>query len=345
MIININDLFIHKHLGTEYWSFQDNNKFINYFFPENVEILFKKDNTDNYDANIYSIYEPDNSNFNKNKINIIICVENASHHPHYNHYNKYGDYNDDLVQIYFYNHIDKVVKTDKYIAIPVIYTEINYFNRFYKTIQPNIYTPFNKKKFCIFVSNNGFLSEKKNKIKDFLNSIESCDSLDLYKDEVKNKSCYHSIEFLNVLNKYKFVFVSENSYNDGYVTEKIFNCFFARTIPVYHGCPKVNYYFNNNSFINVNDLSDSNLEILKHKIINIKDNENEYNKIINIDKINSEYNDENYKILFEDFVNNLFNKNNKNKNDICNKIHKYTIIFIVIILITVLICMYIKYYK
>jgi hypothetical protein len=338
MILNINDLFINKHLGTEYWSFQDNDKFINYFFPENIKISINDKN--NYDADVFSIYETDNSYFNKNKINIIICVENASHHSHYHHYNKYGDYNNDLVQIYIYNHIDKIVKTDKYIAIPVIYTQINYFKRFYKTIQPSIYTPFNKKKFCLFVSNNGYLSEKKNKIKDFLNSIEQCDSLDLYKDEVKNKSCYHSVEFLNVLNRYKFVFVSENSYNDGYITEKIFNCFFARTIPVYHGSPKINYYFNNNTFINVNDLSDEKLEVIKQQIIKIKDNENEYNNIININKINSGYDDENYKIQFKKFVNKLLNKNN-----ICTKLNKFAILLIIIILIFIFIFICIKYSK
>jgi hypothetical protein len=335
MILNINELFIKKHLGAEYWSFQDNDKFINYFFPENIKTVIKKKD-EKYDADVYSIYESDNSNFNKNKINIIICVENASQHNHYHHYNKYGAYNNDLVQIYFYNHIDKIVITDKYIAIPIIYTQINYFNRFYKTIQPSVYTPFNKKKFCLFVSNNGFLSEKKNKIKEFLNSIEPCDSLDLYKDEIQNKSCYHSVDFLNVMNRYKFIFVSENSYNDGYITEKIFNCFFARAIPVYHGSPKINYYFNDNTFINANDLSDGKIEILKQQIIKIKDNENEYNKIIETPKINLTYNDENYKIEFEKFVNKLLN------NNFCNKLNKYAILFIVIVLLIVLIFICIK---
>jgi len=42
------------------------------------------------------------------------------------------------------------------------------------------------------------------------------------------------------LNKYKFSFCFENTNNiDGYITEKLFDCFFSRTIPVYWGAPDI----------------------------------------------------------------------------------------------------------
>ncbi len=310
-----------------YYSFQDKKKFIDYFFPENIS------SNPNYSINIYGIQsgkDQTSIQSDNTKINIIICVENASYHGFYTHYIKYKDYNDEKIQVYFYNHIDKVAETDKYIAIPVIYTQINYFKRYYNTIQPSIYTPFKDKKFCIFVSNNKFLIDKKNKIKQMLESIDKCDNIKFYKKDLGDKSCYHSIEFLNILNKYKFVFVSENSYNDGYITEKIFNGFFARIIPIYHGCNKVNYYFNENTFINVNNISDQNLNDIRNKILKIKDNEDEYNNYINTPKINNNFNDEDYSNRLEFF----FQKYNKElKNKTYHEDYKYLLYILLIILI------------
>ena len=63
-----------------------------------------------------------------------------------------------------------------------------------------------------------------------------------YKGSVKSKR--------EVLQKYKFAICYENARNiPGYITEKIFDCFFAGCIPVYWGAPNVTEHIPENIFI------------------------------------------------------------------------------------------------
>ena len=133
----------------------------------------------------------------------------------------------------------------------------------------------------------------------------------MYKNKISNKSCYHSIELLNIFNKYKFVFVCENSLETGYITEKIFNCLFARCIPIYYGCSTIEKYIDKDCFINMNLDNEINNEIINLKnneIINLKNNELEYNNKITANKICKDYNDENYKDKLKEFVDKYFIK-------------------------------------
>ena len=129
----------------------------------------------------------------------------------------------------------------------------------------------------------------------------SIDNCDLIKDfpHLKNTSCYHSTELLNLFQQYKFVFVSENSLSDGYITEKIFNCYFSRTIPIYYGSNKITDYFNRNSFINIklDQLTEAKKSILTTMI-----NEEKYNEYILQNIINPTYDDENYKEKLNNFI-------------------------------------------
>jgi hypothetical protein len=300
MNINLSNDSLHYWIKSDgYYSIKEMNKFIKYFFPDNINVLF-----DHNDYKYYIIGINDrNINYDYNKIYILLCVENCYGHNHFNHYNNYGNFGNKNIKIYFYNHINKIIQTYKYIAIPIIYNQIDYFNKYYNDIKPSIITQFKDKKFCLFVSNNDFRSDIKDNIKGFLQKIDVCDSIGKYKNLILNKSCYHSIELMNVFNKYKFIFVCENSLSDGYITEKIFNCFFSRTIPIYNGCDTINYYFNKNCFINANDIN--NINKLKNIIIKLMNDENMYNEVINYKKINESYNDENYKIKFKDFIDKL----------------------------------------
>lgn len=57
-------------------------------------------------------------------------------------------------------------------------------------------------------------------------------------------------EKLSVLRKYKFALCYENAKEiDGYITEKIFDCLFAGTIPVYWGAGNIKKYIPENCFI------------------------------------------------------------------------------------------------
>ncbi|WP_285692944.1 glycosyltransferase family 10 domain-containing protein, partial [Helicobacter ailurogastricus] len=55
---------------------------------------------------------------------------------------------------------------------------------------------------------------------------------------------------------YKFNLCFENSMGLGYTTEKIIDAYFAHTIPIYWGNPKVAKDFNPKSFVNVHDFKD-----------------------------------------------------------------------------------------
>jgi hypothetical protein len=54
---------------------------------------------------------------------------------------------------------------------------------------------------------------------------------------------------LALLGGYRFALVIENTRYPGYITEKLFDCFFARCIPVYHGAPDVAQYVPPSAFI------------------------------------------------------------------------------------------------
>ena len=308
-----------------YYSMQSLNKFIKYFFPDNLNVKFNENSNDNtytnYNTVLCGIQLDNNIYLDEKKFNILICVENCNVHKHYKHYNKYINFNDEKIKLYFYNHIDKCIITDKYFAVPVIYTQINYLINNYSKIMPSINTSYNDKKFCLFASNNKYNECSKNIIKQYLNNIGECDTINMYKNEIYNKSCYHSEELLNVFNKYKFIFVSENSFTDGYITEKIFNCIFARCIPIYLGSTKIEYYFNKDSIINVNDIVNDTGNSIDNKICidniikKIKDlnsDENKFNEMIDTNKINILYDDENYKENLKLFVDKNINyKENK----------------------------------
>lgn len=61
----------------------------------------------------------------------------------------------------------------------------------------------------------------------------------------------------DTLPKYKFCICFENVFGyDGYITEKIFDCFFSGTIPIYKGAPNVSTYIPEGCYINYDDFSD-----------------------------------------------------------------------------------------
>ena len=97
------------------------------------------------------------------------------------------------------------------------------------------------------------------------------------------------------------VFDIENSYLDGYITEKIFNVLFSKSIPIYSGSKIIENFINKNCFVN---MIDNKLEGCMDKIKELNTNEEMYNKYINIKKIN-EYDDENYKIRMKQRIDKL----------------------------------------
>ncbi len=72
--------------------------------------------------------------------------------------------------------------------------------------------------------------------------------LPLYKGVAKSK--------YEVLSRYEFCLCYENDIVDSYITEKIFDCFFSGTIPVYLGAPDISDFVPKESFIDARDFKD-----------------------------------------------------------------------------------------
>lgn len=280
--------------SNNYYSIQDEEKFLEYFFHfiDNKKItLLTQANTCIFDIQLNTI-----KMLEDNKLNIMLCVENCSKHKHYKHYNKYNNFGNNKIQLYLYNHISRIIKSDTYLAIPIIYIQIDYFNLYYNSIKPSVVYPFDKRKFCLITTKNNF-----NNNFELLNSIGECHHISEYSNIIANKSCYHSQELLNLFSQFKFIYVSENTFTDGYITEKIFNSYFSRTIPLYFGPSDTPRYFNKKTYINMNDEHKTIID----KINILNTNEEEYNTIINTNKINVELNNENYKEICNEFINNF----------------------------------------
>jgi alpha(1,3/1,4) fucosyltransferase len=60
---------------------------------------------------------------------------------------------------------------------------------------------------------------------------------------------------IDVLQNYKFAICYENARLPGYITEKIFDCYFAGVIPIYIGAPDILKFIPGNTFINRDDFS------------------------------------------------------------------------------------------
>jgi hypothetical protein len=261
-------------------------QFLDIFLPSHREYIIVDEN-EKADICILGTQHTDNSLLREDELNIFFTVENFSvGRKHYQHFNNFNKFNNPMVKLYIYN--DVTIPTNN--CIPAIYQRINYFNKlnnnniklYYNKVRERyneLNTPFNKKKFCLFISQNG-LNYNKQKILNELSSIGQIDflmNLAEINTKLKTASCFNSFELLNTFNKYKFIICFENSKTVGYITEKIFNVFLSKSIPIYDGDPEVNKFINSKSFIPYDN------NTLK-KINLLMNNEVLYNNIINQEK-------------------------------------------------------------
>jgi hypothetical protein len=291
----------------KYYSMISIKQFLDYFFPSTFEYIIL--DNDNHNLEIDTLVKPDitvwdiqlsnNSLLKDDEINMLISVEHLSYWGHYHHYNSYGNYGNNKINIYLYNHITEmnIDLENKFIAIPMIHNYINYYLKNNNINHPSEYTEFKDKKFCLIINKSNLNYEIQHYVNIF-SEIGEVDNISTYNNYIETKSCYHSQELLNVMNKYKFILCFENSYGNGYITEKIFNCFFANSIPIYKGSPIIENYINTNAFIS---LENGEYDIFE-KIRNINTNPNLFNNIINQNKISESYNNEDYENKLSSFI-------------------------------------------
>jgi hypothetical protein len=211
----------------------------------------------------------------------------------YPHYSKYGDYNNPLIDIFIYNHKSSIeylaVQPDKHkIMIPTILFRMNYFITNYERLK--ISTQISKqpqeRKFCLMVNKSG-LNSKVGQFQEKMNAIAPTDHISLYDKEIGESSCYNPPELLNIFNQYRFIICFENSYDPGYITEKIFNCLLADTVPIYSGSSVIHDFINPDCFINITENDDLDQSVAKIRTVN--SDPDKYSKYLSAQKITQKY--------------------------------------------------------
>ena len=111
--------------------------------------------------------------------------------------------------------------------------------------------------------------------------IDHVDLITDFKDTLGDKSCVHGYDLIRFMNQYKFIICFENSNTAGYMTEKIFNVFHARSIPIYNGAPDIDTYINPQSYLKYDPFLKSKVELLNQ-------NKKLYDHIVQTNKISRE---------------------------------------------------------
>lgn len=91
---------------------------------------------------------------------------------------------------------------------------------------------------------------------------------------------------LDFIKDYKFTIAFENVNTPGMVSEKIYNAFQARTVPVYWGPEDVNKIYNPKAFINCSGMS---LEEMVEQVIAVDSNDELYMDMLRQNPINSSF--------------------------------------------------------
>jgi hypothetical protein len=267
----------------ERYAFQNFESFKFHFLDMRYKykIVNKNEYADIFIIDIYNTIN--NDDLLKCKYSILVGVENTKYWKHYKFYdednkdeNFWKNYDGTSKKFKITKYFNNDITHPTYNQIPTVYAYIRNFIINKGTINFKI-TDFNNKKDILMI-NKSTLNPLISTFVSKLSSKYNVDNISMYNDIIANKSCYNSIELLEVFNKYKFILCVENSYSPGYITEKIFNCFFAKTIPIYSGHISINDYIYSDSYIDINSEYMTQLE-------NIYNNEEEYNNIINKNKI------------------------------------------------------------
>lgn len=285
-----------------YFSFCNLDQFLNYFLPTTFQysLVQKHEKADICIVDVQTIHP-----LNPTEFNIYISVENPDKFKWCDHHTKWGNYGDPTVDIYYYNHISSFCETEDYLSIPTLHTYIRYFKN--NTPAPLSLNKISHRKFGL-ITNRSNLNPDIIKYKEIINKMGyNFDNISIYSDKIMGKSCYHSPELIEVLSNYKFVLCFENSYTNGYITEKIFNCFFAGIIPLYLGAPDITKYINPNCFV---DMTKPNWPEL---LVKLEKDPEEYLKMVNHPKFVENYDDHNFMKKVETRLYNFLEDNAMNK--------------------------------
>jgi hypothetical protein len=231
------------------------------------------------DILIFSVFGTNHFNFT-NCVKILYTPENFYEHKYVGLLNNLG--HDDIYNICDFSITSFKFNEDKNFRMPC------YIRRYgYKSVGTVLDRSIKlKTKTCLYLQNN--CTEIRD---DFVRKLSTKIKIDSPGKCLNNTSLYVE-DKLKFIADYKFVISFENSSTPYYSSEKLYDCFLSKTLPIYWGDPQVHNDFNPNSMITLNNLND--FDSVLDYILYLDNNENEYynmlsnNPILNQDLISSE---------------------------------------------------------
>jgi hypothetical protein len=95
-------------------------------------------------------------------------------------------------------------------------------------------------KFCLFAVSNPSC-EQRNQFFQNLSLYKQVDSCGKVFNNMKCPGDYGNKEYTDMIGQYKFMICFENISKENYFTEKLINAYYYKTIPIYWGCPNIDY--------------------------------------------------------------------------------------------------------
>ncbi len=141
-----------------------------------------------------------------------------------------------------------------------------------------------KPKFCNFIYSNPNADPKRDQTFHLINQYQSVESsgkhLNNYTAPISDRNDIDwSASKLPYMSDFRFTIAIENSYGEGYTSEKILDAFLARTVPIYWGNPGITQDFNPDAFINLHQFD--NTEAVINEIKRLETHPERYLDILN----------------------------------------------------------------
>lgn len=154
------------------------------------------------------------------------------------------------------------------------------------------YSNLNKTKFCCFITSNGGCKVRNNFFKRLCKykKVDSCGKLFNNVNFRLPRDNYDSTEFVNFISKYKFIICFENSSYKYYTTEKLYNAFLGKVVPIYWGDPDVFDIYNRDAMIYLKP-DRSNLNEVLNTIKKLDETPELYMEMLHAPKLNPVYQD------------------------------------------------------
>ena len=187
--------------------------------------------------------------------------------------------------------------------IPLLYSLV-YLKSVTHDLQTIEEVPLKQKKFCVFMCSNPN-AELRLEFHKKLNQYKQIDSYGIVFNNRFEGGYYWTKEFLNFISNYKFVLCFENTKRENYNTEKIINPILAKTIPIYWGHNNITKIINQDSFLMLENESEQDIDTLIEKIKIIDQDDDLYNKILNLNHFNYD--------SFDELQNSNYGVNNASK--------------------------------